>query len=73
MLRLFVERGDEGVRTRELADIALKYSSRISELRGLGADIAVVERSEDGDNLYALLNPLLVGNLLNAEVTDGMD
>ena len=73
MLRLFVERGDDGVHTRELADIALKYSSRISELRGLGADIVVVERNEDGDNLYALLNPLLVGNLLTAEVTDGMD
>lgn len=73
MLRLFIERADDGVRTRELADIALKYSSRISELRGLGADIVVVERCEDGDNLYTLLNPLMVGNLLNAEVENELD
>lgn len=64
MLQLFVRRGDEGVRTSELAELALKYSSRISELRGWGADIVVVERSEDGDNLYALCNVQHVQHLL---------
>lgn len=64
MLRLFVERGEEGVRTHELAELALKYSSRISELRGHGADIVVAERHEDGDNVYQLLNPEHVGHLL---------
>jgi hypothetical protein len=70
MLELFVRRGAEGVRTHELAELALKYSSRISELRGYGADIAVVERHDDGDNVYQLLNPEHVAHLL---VLDGGD
>ena len=56
MLRLFMERGDSGVWTSELADIALKYSARVSELRGKGYDIALVERKEDGNNRYVLYN-----------------
>jgi hypothetical protein len=72
MLRLFVERGEDGVRTHELADLALKYSSRISELRGHGADIVVAERHEDGDNVYQLLNPEHVGHLLDGG-DSGMD
>lgn len=68
MLRLFCQRGVEGVRTNELAEVALKYSSRISELRGFGADIVVAERNEDGDNLYVLLNPQLVQHLLTGDV-----
>jgi len=65
MLRLFMQRGESGVRTHELAEIALKYSSRISELRGLGADIIVSERNEDGDNVYQLLNAQHVQHLLD--------
>jgi hypothetical protein len=72
MLRLFVERGEDGVRTHELADLALKYSSRISELRGHGADIVVADRHEDGDNVYQLLNPEHVGHLLEGG-DSGMD
>lgn len=72
MLRLFVARADEGVRTHELAGLALKYSSRISELRGMGADIVVTERHEDGDNVYALLNIEHIQHLLVGG-TDGVD
>ena len=56
MLRLLIERGDAGVWTSELAEIALKYSARVSELRGKGYDIALVERKEDGNNRYVLYN-----------------
>jgi hypothetical protein len=65
MLQLFVRRGPEGVRTHELAELALKYSSRISELRGYGADIVMVERNEDGDNVYQLINVEHVAHLLD--------
>lgn len=64
MLNLFMQRREAGVRTSELASIALKYSARISELRGAGADIVCVERSSDGNNLYKLVNPYsFVGRL----------
>ena len=56
ILDLFLLRRDAGVRTSELARIALKYSARVSELRGAGADVVCVERSQDGDNLYAMVN-----------------
>jgi hypothetical protein len=56
MLTLFLQRQDQGVTTAELAQIALKYSARVSELRGAGADIVCVERSADGNNLYAMKN-----------------
>ena len=49
----------------ELAELALKYSSRISELRGYGADIVMVERNEDGDNVYQLINVEHVAHLLD--------
>lgn len=57
MLTLFVERGSAGVRTSELAEIALKYTGRISELRGMGCDVYVAERAtRSGDNLYVMRN-----------------
>jgi hypothetical protein len=56
MLELFLERGDSGVCTRELAAIGLKYTCRISELRGAGAEISLQERCSDGNNLYVMLN-----------------
>ena len=55
MIALFSERGGAGVTTTELAAIALKYSARISELRGLGYDIAIVERNENGVNTYVMV------------------
>ncbi len=54
MVKLLVQRGDEGVLSSELAAIGLKYTSRISELRGFGLDVYVAERRPDGDNLYVL-------------------
>jgi len=57
MLRLFIARGDRGVYTSELAAIALKYTGRVSELRGIGADVYVATRDPDGNNLYRLRNP----------------
>ena len=55
MLELFKQRGDSGVRTNELAEIALKYTGRISEIRGAGYDIFLAERDrEGGNNLYIL-------------------
>ena len=54
MLELFIERGSEGVRTGELAEIARNYTGRISEIRGVGAEIKCVERKADGNNLYVL-------------------
>jgi len=54
ILRLFKDKGSNGVRTAELAGIALKYSARISELRGLGYPIICAERSADGNNLYMI-------------------
>ena len=54
ILSLLVEGGQRGVWTQDLAKIALKYSARISELRALGYSISVVERTEHGNNRYAL-------------------
>lgn len=54
ILKLFKERGDSGVRTNELAQIALKYTGRISEIRGAGHDIYLAEREPTGNNLYVL-------------------
>ena len=54
MVDMFTKRGEAGVSTTELAAIALKYSARISELRGLGYDIAIVERNENGVNKYVM-------------------
>jgi len=54
ILALLVERGDRGVRTSELAAIALKYTGRLSEIRGAGHDVVLTERSNDGNNLYIL-------------------
>ena len=54
ILTLLIERGDSGVWTQELARIALKYSARVSELRGLGYSIVVAERTEHGNNRYVL-------------------
>ena len=54
ILSLLVQRGSEGVWTQELARVALKYSARISELRALGYSISVVERTDHGNNRYAL-------------------
>jgi len=54
MLLLFQQRGDRGVRTSELAGIALKYSARVSELRGHGYAIVCAERASDGNNLYVM-------------------
>ena len=54
MLLLFQQRGDRGVRTSELAQIALKYSARVSELRGHGYAIVCAERASDGNNLYVM-------------------
>ena len=54
ILSLLVKRGGEGVWTQELAKIALKYSARISELRGLGYSIVVAERTDHGNNRYVL-------------------
>jgi hypothetical protein len=56
ILQLFLERGADGVRTSELAEVARKYTGRISELRGVGADIAIVERDSGGNNLYVMHN-----------------
>lgn len=56
MVELFRERGDAGVRTSELAAIALKYTGRISEIRGAGAEVRLTERDPDGNNLYVMLN-----------------
>lgn len=56
ILDLLLRRKDQGVRTSELAEIALKYSARVSELRGAGVDVVCVERSQDGNNLYAMAN-----------------
>lgn len=56
LLELFVQRGDAGVRTSELAEVARKYTGRISELRGAGADIVLQERDPDGNNLYVMVN-----------------
>lgn len=54
MVDLFLKRKQSGVSTTELADIALKYSARISELRGMGYDIAIVERRPSGINTYVM-------------------
>jgi hypothetical protein len=54
MLLLFQQRGQNGVHTHELAGIALKYSARISELRGHGHKVICVERKPDGNNLYVI-------------------
>lgn len=54
ILNLLIQRGDEGVWTQELAKIALKYSARVSELRGLGYSIVVAERTDHGNNRYVL-------------------
>lgn len=44
---------------RDLASVALKYTSRISDLRGAGYRIAVVERdTRTGLAMYALRRPL---------------
>jgi len=56
LLELFLQRADAGVRTSELAEVARKYTGRISELRGAGADIVLQERDPDGDNLYVMVN-----------------
>jgi hypothetical protein len=45
-----------------LAGIALKYTGRLSEIRGAGHDVVLTERSSNGNNLY-----VLVGG------SDGMD
>ena len=42
------------MRTSELAAIALKYTGRLSEIRGAGHDVVLTERSNDGNNLYIL-------------------
>jgi|7_EtaG_2_1085326.scaffolds.fasta_scaffold00045_21 hypothetical protein len=54
ILWLFRNNGGSGVRTAELAKIALKYSARISELRGYGYPIVCEKRSADGNNLYMM-------------------
>ena len=54
ILNLLQDRGTNGVRTAELAAIALKYTGRISEIRGAGHDIYIGERCPDGNNLYIL-------------------
>lgn len=56
MLGMLVQRGPAGVRTSELARIGLKYTGRISELRGVGCDVYVAERDPGGDNLYVMRN-----------------
>ena len=61
MLQLFQTRGQTGVRTKELANIALKYSARVSELRGAGHDIYVAIRNDNGDNTYVLRKEQQIG------------
>ena len=56
MVELLLRRGHEGVTTSELASIALKYSARVSELRGHGYDVVMAERSKDGNNRYVIAN-----------------
>ena len=56
MISLFKDRKLSGVWTSELASVARKYSARISELRGDGYDIVLVERKEGGNNRYVLMN-----------------
>ena len=70
ILALFQQRADDGVRTNELADIARKYTGRISELRGHGADISIVERGSDGNNLYVMHN---TGTFTHSEIADVVD
>ena len=55
ILRLLKQRGTDGVRTSELAGIALKYTGRLSEIRGAGHDVVLAERCNDGNNLYVLV------------------
>jgi hypothetical protein len=62
ILALLTDRGPDGARTSELAGIALKYTGRLSEIRGAGHDVVLTERSSNGNNLY-----VLVGG------SDGMD
>lgn len=54
---LILERLRAGNATnRELAEISLKYTGRISDLRAAGYEIKVVERNyETGLNVYALV------------------
>ena len=67
MLSLFMDRGADGVRTNELAEIAKKYTGRISELRGVGADIVLTERDPDGNNLYVMVNANSLGWAQNVD------
>lgn len=57
--RLILERLKLGNATnRELAELSLKYTGRISDLRAAGYDIKVVERNhETGLNVYVLVVP----------------
>jgi hypothetical protein len=48
MLTLLKERGNQGATNAELAKIALKYTSRISDLRDLGHDIRCQQEGADG-------------------------
>lgn len=45
LLGLFHERGDAGVWNNEMAARMLKYTGRVSELRGAGYRIEIVERN----------------------------
>lgn len=48
ILRLIRDSGDRGVENYKLADISLKYSSRISELRKEGYDVRAKRIWRDG-------------------------
>lgn len=48
ILVLFKARGNQGITNAELSRIALKYTSRISDLRGLGHDIRCQQEGNSG-------------------------
>jgi hypothetical protein len=48
ILDLLKTRGNQGVTNAELSKIALKYTSRISDLRGMGHDIRCQQEGNGG-------------------------
>ena len=48
ILALLKQRGNQGVTNRELASYALKYTSRISDLRDSGHDIRCQQEGNGG-------------------------
>ena len=54
ILDLLEERGSAGVWNIELVDLAIKYTSRISDLRRAGHRVDMVERQANGQRRYVL-------------------